>query len=63
MRHNDPSLTAKVCTDPGLLDVTGAVASLPELPLGAAGGPVRPPVRSESLRSRTDRAIVRTVEE
>lgn len=30
MRHNDPSLTAKVYTDPQLLDVTGAVASLPD---------------------------------
>jgi len=34
MRHSDPSLTAKVYTDPKLLDVAGAVASLPDLPLG-----------------------------
>lgn len=29
MRHSDPSLTANVYTDPKLLDVAGAVASLP----------------------------------
>ena len=34
MRHSDPSLTANVYTDPKLLDVAGAVASLPDLPLG-----------------------------
>jgi integrase len=33
MRHSDPSLTANVYTDPKLLDVAGAVASLPDLPL------------------------------
>jgi hypothetical protein len=31
MRHSDPSLTANVITDPELLDVAGAVASLPGL--------------------------------
>ena len=42
MRHSDPSLTANVYTDPKLLDVAGAVASLPDLPLGllAANGSV-----------------------
>jgi integrase len=39
MRHSDPSLTANVYTDPKLLDVAGAVASLPDLPLGTARGP------------------------
>lgn len=34
MRHSDPSLTANVYTDPKLLDVARAVASLPDLPLG-----------------------------
>ena len=38
MRHSDPSLTANVYTDPKLLDVAGAVASLPDLPLGGVGG-------------------------
>lgn len=38
MRHSDPSLTANVYTDPKLLDVAGAMASLPDLPLGAVGG-------------------------
>ncbi|HRQ74691.1 MAG TPA: site-specific integrase [Phycisphaerales bacterium] len=33
MRHSDPSLTANVYTDPKLLDVAAAVASLPDLPL------------------------------
>lgn len=33
-RHSDPSLTANVYSDPKLLDVAGAVASLPDLPLG-----------------------------
>jgi len=39
MRHSDPSLTANVYTDPKLLDVAGAVASLPDLPLSAVGRP------------------------
>ncbi len=39
MRHSDPSLTANVYTDPKLLDVAGAVASLPDLPLAGVGGP------------------------
>lgn len=34
MRRSDPSLTANVSTDPKPLDVAGAVASLPDLPLG-----------------------------
>lgn len=38
MRHSDPSLTANVYTDPKLLDVAGAGASLPDLPLAAVGG-------------------------
>lgn len=37
MRHSDPSLTANVYTDPKLLDVAGAVASLPDLPLAGVG--------------------------
>lgn len=36
-RHSDPSPTANVYTDPRLLDVAGAVASLPDLPLGGVG--------------------------
>lgn len=40
MRHSDPRLTANVYIDPKLLDVAGAVAILPDLPLGAVGGPV-----------------------
>lgn len=39
MRHSDPSLTANINTDPKLLDVAGAVASLLDLPLAAVGGP------------------------
>jgi hypothetical protein len=35
MRHLDPSLTANVDTDLNLLDVVGAVAIRPDLPLGA----------------------------
>jgi hypothetical protein len=34
----NPSFTANVYTDPKLLDVAGAVASLPDLPLGIACG-------------------------
>ncbi len=37
MRHSDPSLTANVYTDPKLLDVAGAVASSPDLPLDRCG--------------------------
>lgn len=39
MRHSDPSLTTNVYTDPKLLDVAGAVANLPDLPLAAVGRP------------------------
>ena len=39
MRHNDPRLTANVYTDPRLLDVAGAMAALPDLPLDSAPGP------------------------
>lgn len=37
MRHSEASLTANVYNDPKLLDVAGAVASLPDLPLGGVG--------------------------
>ena len=37
MWDSDPSLTANVYTDPKLLDVVGAVASLPDLLLGEVG--------------------------
>lgn len=40
MRRSDPSLAADVFTDPKLLEAAGAVAILPDLPLGAVGGPV-----------------------
>ncbi len=36
MWHIDPSLTANVCTDSRLLDVAGAINTLPKLPLGAS---------------------------
>jgi len=39
MRHSDPSLTANAYADPKLLDVAGAVASLPDLPLGEVARP------------------------
>ena len=35
MRHSEIDLTMNVYTDPKLLDVAGAVESLPALPLGA----------------------------
>jgi len=44
MRHSDPSLTANVYTDPKLLDVAGALESLPRLN-GAAG---RAPTTADS---------------
>ena len=34
MRHSDPKLTANIYTDPALLDVAGALDSLPTIPLG-----------------------------
>jgi integrase len=46
MRHADPSLTANVYTDPRLLDVAGAVAALPDLPLDSG-----PDAAAESLRA------------
>jgi hypothetical protein len=33
MRYSDPKLTAKIYTDPKLLDVHGALDALPSLPL------------------------------
>ena len=33
MRHSDPKLTANIYTDPELLDVAGALETLPKLPL------------------------------
>jgi hypothetical protein len=37
MRHSDPKLTANVYTDPVLLDIAGAIESLPDLPIDAGG--------------------------
>ena len=39
MRHSDPKLTTKVYTDPKLLDVAGALHSLPLLPLSSGPQP------------------------
>lgn len=39
MRHSKPELAANVYTDPRLLDVVGALAALPLLPLEGAGRP------------------------
>lgn len=39
MRHRDPSLTGNVYTELKLLDLAGAVTSLPDLPLGTVGRP------------------------
>ena len=36
MRHSDPKLTANTYTDPSLLDVAGAVESLPRFDQGGA---------------------------
>jgi hypothetical protein len=38
MRHSDPSQTVNVYTDPKLLEVAEAVASLTDQPLGGVGG-------------------------
>ena len=38
MWHSDPSLTANVSTDPKLLDLAGAMESLPRLGGGSDGG-------------------------
>ena len=48
MRHSDPSLTANVYTDPKLLDVAGAVASLPYLPLRHTSEPTAAAVANSS---------------
>ncbi len=39
LRHSDPRLTANIYTDPRLLDVEGAVAALPRLPISASVAP------------------------
>src|SRR5262249_26602773 len=46
MRHSDPSLTANVYTDPKLLDVHGALDSLPNLPLDSGSSPCRERARA-----------------
>ena len=46
MRHSDIKLTMNVYTDPALLDVAGAIESLPELPIDR-GQPNGRPLRSE----------------
>ena len=43
MRHSSLDLTMNVYTDPTLLDVAGALASLPELSLGSIGKGERGP--------------------
>jgi hypothetical protein len=51
MRHSDPSLTANVYTDPKLLDVHGALDSLPSLPLDA--GPIAERGRARAAATGT----------
>ncbi|MFN7021692.1 MAG: tyrosine-type recombinase/integrase [Phycisphaerales bacterium] len=51
MRHSDPSLTANVYTDPKLLDVAGAVACLPDLPLGKVERSAAPASHDEGFLS------------
>jgi len=46
MRHSDIKLTMNVYTDPALLDVAGAIESLPDLPIDR-GQPNGRPLRSE----------------
>lgn len=41
MRHSKPELTANIYTDPKLLDVAGAIESLPALALDTATGGTR----------------------
>src|ERR1019366_655913 len=48
MRHSDIRLTMQTYTDPKLLDVRGALDSLPALPLGAGSKP------SEAILTGTD---------
>ena len=51
MRHADPSMTANVYTDPKLLDVFGALDSLPILPLDA--GPTEERERARAIATGT----------
>ena len=56
MRHSDIKLTMNVYTDPALLDVRGALDSLPALPLQGEQG------EGEAVRATgTDGAAARTV--
>ncbi len=48
MRHSDVRLTMNVYTDPQLLDVAGAVESLPNLPIN---GPLRDEAQTAELRA------------
>ena len=50
MRHSSIDLTMNVYTDPQLLNVAGALDTLPELPLGAESG-------REAIESMQDKAI------
>lgn len=53
MRDSAASLMAHVYNDPNLRDVAGLVASLPDLPLGAVGGPAGAAVRGDRSRRTT----------
>ncbi len=48
LRHSDPKLTANVYTDPKLLDVAGALNSLPVLPIGSGADEDRQTVSANS---------------
>ena len=57
MRHSTLDLTMNVYTDPALLDVAGAIETLPSFPLGKAVEPVAEPATSFAERGRTQQGI------
>src|SRR5262249_25170211 len=64
MRHSDIKLTMGVYTDPGLLDVRGAVEKLPALPLPSGTNPVAHAARAtgtDDLLESASGAVAPTV--
>ena len=61
MRHSDIGLTMNVYTDPRLLDVAGAMDSLPELPLAGESPDDKQTLRATGTDDSTSRKLTPTL--
>jgi integrase len=57
MRHSSPTLTANIYTDPRLLDVQGAVESLPTLPLSGSSSSTPESVQATGTDNEAARKV------